>query len=257
VDDGPRIDLNADVGESLGPWPMGDDAALIPLVSSVNVACGFHAGDPLGIARTIGLAVAAGAAIGAHPGYPDLVGFGRRDMAIEPDELEAALVYQVGAVAALARAGGAELRHVKPHGALYNRAARDAAVAEVVARAVRRISTELVLVGLAGSVSLDAGRAAGLTVAAEAFPDRAYEPDGRLRSRLQPDALIANPADAAERAVVMATRGEVSSIDGTVVPLHADTLCIHGDTPDAASIARAVRQALESAGVRVAPLPRR
>jgi UPF0271 protein len=256
VDSGSRIDLNADVGESLGPWPMGDDAALIPLVSSVNVACGFHAGDPLGIARTIALAVAAGAAIGAHPGYPDLVGFGRRDMAIEPDELEAAIVYQVGAVAALAHAAGAQLRHVKPHGALYNRAARDPATADAVARAVRRVSVELVLVGLAGSVSLEAGRAAGLAVAAEAFPDRAYEGDGRLRSRLHPDALVAGPADAAARAVAMATRGEVAAIDGSRVSLQPDTLCIHGDTPGAAAIARAVRHALESAGVRVAPLSR-
>jgi UPF0271 protein len=256
VDDGPRIDLNADVGESLGPWPMGDDAGLIPHVSSVNVACGFHAGDPLGIARTIGLAVTAGAAVGAHPGYPDLVGFGRREMAIEADELEAAIVYQVGAVGALARAAGTELRHVKPHGALYNRAARDPATAEVVARAVRRVSTGLVLVGLAGSVSLEAGRAAGLTVAAEAFPDRAYEPNGRLRSRREPDALVASPAEAAARAVGMATRGEVAAIDGTIVTLSPDTLCIHGDTPGAAAIAGAVRAALEAAGVRVAPLPR-
>ena len=250
-----RIDLNADVGEGFGPWPMGDDAGLIPLVSSVSVACGFHAGDPAGIARTIALAVAAGAAIGAHPGYPDLAGFGRREMELARDELEAAIVYQVGAVAALARAGGAELRHVKPHGALYNRSARDAATAESVARAVRSVSADLVLVGLAGSVSLQAGRAAGLSVAAEAFADRAYEADGSLRSRRLPGALVTDPAEAAARAVRLAVDGEIETADGTLIRVEADTLCIHGDTPGAAGIARAVRAALESAGVAVAPLP--
>jgi len=250
------IDLNADVGEGFGPWPMGDDAGLIPLVSSVNVACGFHAGDPTGIARTIGLAVAAGAAVGAHPGYPDLVGFGRREMDLAPDELEAAIVYQVGAVVALARAAGTELRHVKPHGALYNRAARDAATADAVARAVRSVSADLVLVGLAGSISLDAGRAAGLAVAAEAFVDRAYEPDGSLRSRRLSGALVTDPAGAAARAVRLATAGEAEATGGSTLRIDADTLCIHGDTPGAAGIARAVRGALESAGVAIAPLPR-
>ena len=249
------IDLNADVGEGFGPWPMGDDAGLIPLVSSVNVACGFHAGDPTGIARTIALAVAAGAAVGAHPGYPDLVGFGRREMDLAPDELEAAIVYQVGAVAALARAAGTELRHVKPHGALYNRAARYAATAEAVARAVRSVSADLVLVGLAGSISLDAGRAAGLDVAAEAFVDRAYEPDGSLRSRRLPGALVTHPAHAAARAVRLATTGEAETTGGSTLHIEADTLCLHGDTPGAADIARAVRRALESAGVTIAPLP--
>lgn len=251
-----QIDLNADVGEGFGPWPMGDDAGLIPLVSSVNVACGLHAGDPAGIARTIAHAVAAGAAIGAHPGYPDLVGFGRREMDLAPDELEAAIVYQVGAVAALAKASGAELRHVKPHGALYNRSARDAAMAESVARAVRSVSADLVLVGLAGSVSLEAGRAAGLSVAAEAFADRAYEADGSLRSRRLPGALVTDTAEAAARAVRLVTRGEVEAFDGTILRIDSDTLCVHGDTPGAAGIAGAVRAALESAGVAVAPLPR-
>lgn len=250
------IDLNADVGEGFGPWPMGDDAGLVPLVSSVNVACGFHAGDPAGIARTIALATSAGAAIGAHPGYPDLVGFGRREMDLTHDELEAAIVYQVGAVAALARAAGAELRHVKPHGALYNRAARDAATAETIARAVRSVSTDLVLVGLAGSVSLDAGRAAGLAVAAEAFADRAYEPDGSLRSRRLPGALVTDPTDAAARAVRLAATGTIETTDGSTLRIDADTLCVHGDTPGAATIARGIRGALESAGVAIAPLPR-
>jgi UPF0271 protein len=251
-----RIDLNADVGEGFGPWTMGDDAGLIPLVSSVNVACGFHAGDPAGIARTVAQAVQAGAAIGAHPGYPDLVGFGRRHMDLNSEELEAAIVYQVGAVATLTRAHGAQLRHVKPHGALYNRSARDPDTAESIARAVRSVSTDLVLVGLAGSVSLEAGRAAGLAVAAEAFADRAYEADGSLRSRRLAGALVTDPAEAAARAVRLATGGEIAAADGTTLRIDADTLSIHGDTPGAAGIARAVRAALESAGVAVAPLPR-
>jgi UPF0271 protein len=249
-----RIDLNADVGESLGPWPMGEDAALIPLVSSVNIACGFHAGDPATIERTVALAIAAGAAIGAHPGYPDLAGFGRRDMAMSPSDLEAAVVYQVGAVAAFAKAAGGELRHVKAHGALYNRAAVDPATAEAVARAVRRCGSELVLVGLAGSQLLAAGVAAGLRVAAEAFPDRAYEPDGTLRSRSLTGAVLTDSAAIARRAVGMARDGRAEAVDGSVIALRPDTICLHGDTPGAAEHARAVRAALEAAGVAVLAL---
>jgi UPF0271 protein len=249
-----RIDLNADVGESLGPWPMGDDARLIPLVTSVNIACGAHAGDPSTIERTVRLAAGHGIAVGAHPGYPDLVGFGRRDLDMTPDELEASIVYQVGAVEAFARAEGVELRHVKPHGALYNRAARDPVVAGAIARAVRRASPRSVLVGLAGSAILDAGRAEGLAVAAEAFADRAYEPDGSLRSRRLPGALHTDPTVAADQAVSIVRDGVAHSFDGRDVPVRADTLCIHGDTPGAAGIAAAVRSALEAAGVTVAPL---
>ena len=250
-----RIDLNADVGESFGPWPMGDDARLIPLVTSVNVACGFHAGDPLTIERTIARAVAARVAIGAHPGYPDLAGFGRRDMDIPAAELEAAIVYQVGAVAAFARAAGTDLRHVKPHGALYNRAARDPALAEAIARAVRRCSAELLLVGLAGSDLLAAGQAAGLEVVAEGFADRAYEPDGSLRSRKQPDAML-GPDAAAAQAVALVRDSAVTAADGTRVAIRPETLCIHGDGEDAVAIALAVRVALEAAGVEIAPVGR-
>jgi UPF0271 protein len=246
------IDLNADVGESLGPWPMGEDERLIPLVSSVNIACGLHAGDPVTIERTVQLASDAGAAIGAHPGYPDLAGFGRRDMDLSPAELEASIVYQVGAVAAFARAAVRELRHVKAHGALYNRAAADRRVADAVARAVQRCGADLVLVGLAGSVVLDAGRAAGLAVAAEAFPDRAYEADGSLRSRRLDGAVLTDSSAVAERAVRMARDGTVVAVDGTIVRLDADTLCLHGDTPGAVEHARAVRAALGAAGIQVA-----
>lgn len=249
-----RIDLNADVGESLGPWPMGDDERLIPLVTSVNVACGAHAGDPLTIERTILTAVRHGVAVGAHPGYPDLVGFGRRDLDMAPDELEASLLYQIGAVMAFAGDAGVGLGHVKPHGALYNRAARDPAVATSIARAVRRASPDLVLVGLAGSALLDAGREAGLAVAAEAFADRAYEADGSLRSRRLAGALLESPAAAADQALAIVGDGRVRSHDGTDVEVHADTICIHGDTPGAAAFAGAIRRALEDAGVRLAPL---
>jgi 5-oxoprolinase (ATP-hydrolysing) subunit A len=249
-----RIDLNADVGESFGAWRLGEDDRLIPLVSSVNVACGFHAGDPQSIERTIVLAIQAGCAIGAHPGYPDLPGFGRRDLAMSAAEIQAALIYQVGAVAAFARAAGSELRHVKPHGALYNRAATDRAVAEAIARGVRRVSSELVLVGLAGSVMLDAGRAAGLVVAAEAFADRRYEPTGHLRSRSERDALIDDPGTVGQQAVALARDQAVTAIDGSRLAIAADTICIHGDLPGAADRAAAARTALEAAGIEVGPL---
>ncbi|HEX5012835.1 MAG TPA: 5-oxoprolinase subunit PxpA [Candidatus Limnocylindrales bacterium] len=251
-----RIDLNADVGESLGPWPMGADADLIPLVTSVNVACGAHAGDPLTIERTVRLAASHGVAVGAHPGYPDLVGFGRRDLAMAPDDLEASIVYQVGAVAAFAADAGVPLRHVKAHGALYNAAARDAALAAVVARAIARVSPSLVLVGLAGSALLEAGRAAGLATAAEAFADRAYEADGSLRSRGQPGAVHEDPAVVAAQALSIARDWVVTAHDGSPVAVQADTICIHGDSPGAVGFARAVRETLTGAGVTVAALER-
>jgi UPF0271 protein len=252
--DAVRIDLNADVGESLGPWPMGDDAALIPLVTSVNIACGFHAGDPRTMERTVSLAVSAGVAVGAHPGYPDLVGFGRRDLSMAAEDLEAAVVYQVGALRAFAQAAGVELRHVKVHGALYHRSASDPKQATAVARAVRRCSPDLVLVGLAGSELLRAGAEAGLRVAAEAFPDRVYEPDGTIRSRTLPGAVLTDSGAIAERAVRMARDGVVTAFDGSSVEVQADTLCLHGDTPGAAGHAGAVRAALEAAGIAVRPL---
>ncbi|MGI8703475.1 MAG: LamB/YcsF family protein [Candidatus Limnocylindrales bacterium] len=249
-----QIDLNADVGESFGAWVIGRDQQLIPLVSSVNIACGAHAGDPLTIARTIELARACGASIGAHPGYPDLAGFGRRDLGMEPRELEASVLYQVAAVAGMAGAMGCELRHVKPHGALYNRAAEDMETALAVARAVRRFSRELRLVGRAGSLLLDVAGGEGLAVAAEAFADRRYEPDGRLRFRGEADAVLAEPAAAAAQAVAIARDGVATATGGDTVHIRADTICVHGDSPDAPLIAGAVRQALEGAGLEVAAM---
>jgi UPF0271 protein len=237
------IDLNADIGEGFGPWPMGHDDELVRIVTSVNIACGFHAGDPLVIERTIRLALDAGVAVGAHPGYPDREGFGRRDLAMSPDELEAAVLYQVAALGGMVAAAGGTLRHVKAHGALYNRAARDPAVADPIARAVYRISPALILVGPPGSALLQAAQAIGLRTAAEGFADRAYEPDGTLRSRRLAGAVHTDPAAAAAQAVALAADGRYG------------TLCVHGDTPGAPAIARAVRTALEAAGHRVEALP--
>jgi UPF0271 protein len=247
------IDLNADVGESFGPWPMGTDEALVPLVTSVNIACGAHAGDATTILRTAELAARHGVAIGAHPGYPDLAGFGRRDLDLTPDELRATLVVQVGAVIAGARIAGAAVRHVKPHGAMYNRAARDPAMAETIATAIRDLDPALVLVGLAGSVSIAAGLTAGLRVAREGFADRRYEPDGSLRSRRLDGALL-GPAEAAAQAVSIAREGRVTATDGSRVGVVADTICIHGDSPDAVETATAVRAALAGEGIGVAAL---
>jgi UPF0271 protein len=238
------IDLNCDIGESYGAWRMGDDRALLDLVTSANVACGFHAGDPLTIETTVRDAAQRDVAIGAHPSYPDLAGFGRRSMALAPDDVEAAVLYQIGALAAFALANGTRLTHVKPHGALYNDAARDAALAAAIARAVARFDRALILVGLPDSALLQAGTAEKLRVAAEGFCDRAYEPDGSLRSRSRPGAVYTEPEQAAKQAVTLASRGTVQ------------TLCIHGDTPGAASIAMAVRKALGDAGFAIAPLTR-
>jgi 5-oxoprolinase (ATP-hydrolysing) subunit A len=245
------IDLNADVGESLGAWPMGADAALIPHVSSVNVACGFHAGDPAGIRATIRLALAAGASVGAHPGYPDLVGFGRRAMAMTPDDIEASVLYQVAAVAGIAHAEGGSLRHVKPHGALYHRVAADHAAALAFATAVARLDGSLAVVGAPGSALLRAAADLGLATLGEGFADRVYEPDGRLRSRDLPGALHEDPAAAAAQAVSIARDGVVTAGDGSRLRIDVATICIHGDTRGAPAIAAAVWQALDAAGIPV------
>ncbi len=250
--EGRSIDLNADVGESYGVWTMGDDAALLPLVTSANVACGAHAGDPLVMARTVALARRLDVAVGAHPGYPDRDGFGRRDLPMTAEELRASILAQLGALGAIAAASGATLHHVKPHGALYNRAARDPELADVVASAVRSVSPRLVLVGLAGSALLAAGIAEGLPVAAEAFADRVYEADGTLRPRRHPDSVHHDPSAAADQARSIVLDGRVRAHDGSWVAVHADTLCVHGDSPGAPAIAAAVRATLEEAGVRIA-----
>ncbi len=247
----PTIDLNCDCGESFGPWPMGDDAGVLPYVTSANIACGGHAGDPQVMRRTVQLCKELGVAIGAHPGYPDMQGFGRRSLPMSHAEVENSVLAQIGALHAITRAEGLELRHVKAHGALYNDAVRNPALAAAIARAVAAFSRELVLVGLAGSELITAGIAHGLPVAREAFADRSYEPDGSLRNRAHPDALITDPAQNLAQAVAIAVHGQVVSITGAPVAVHADTLCIHGDTPGAAARAAALRQGLEAAGVQV------
>jgi 5-oxoprolinase (ATP-hydrolysing) subunit A len=242
------VDLNADLGEG-----CGDDATLVGLVTSANVACGFHAGDPTIMQATVHAAVRAGVAVGAHPGYPDPRGFGRRDLAATPAEITADVLYQIGALQAICRAAGTRVRYVKPHGALYNRAAADAKAARAIADAVRQADPSLVLLGLAGSLMIDAAREAGIAAAGEAFADRAYAADGSLVSRNVPGSVITDPATVAARAVRMMTDGTVDVLGGGTLRVHAASLCVHGDTPGALAIARAVRQALAEKGYALAP----
>jgi UPF0271 protein len=246
-----RVDLNCDMGESFGAWSMGADEEVLPHVTSVSVACGFHAGDPSVMRRTVRAAAERGVAVGAHPSLPDLQGFGRRRMDVSPEEAYDLTVYQVGALWGVAKAAGVPLAHVKPHGALYNMAAADARLAAAIARAVRDVDPGLVLYGLAGSALVAEAERAGLTAAAEVFPDRGYTADGALTPRKAPGALVSDPEEAARRAVRMVTEGRVTSTDGVEVPVRADTLCIHGDGPHAADIARLLRARLTAAGVRL------
>ena len=247
------IDLNCDMGESFGAWTMGQDAEVLAYVSSANIACGFHAGDPATMRRTVSAAVARDVAIGAHPSLPDLAGFGRREMRVSPDETYAMTLYQIGALAAIACAAGARLRHVKPHGALYNMAAKDRALADAIAHAVRDFDAALILVGLAGSELPRAGEAAGLAVAHEAFADRRYEMDGSLMARGKPGAVIDDVDSAVAQAISIATRGEATG-PGGAVRVRADTICVHGDRADAGHFARRLRESLEAAGVTIAAI---
>jgi len=236
-------------------YPLGCDAEVLALVTSANVACGFHAGDPSVIDRTVAEAVRLGVAVGAHPGYPDLRGFGRRPQQVDPGEVERDVLYQIGALQAFARSHGVSLVHVKPHGALYNQAALEPLLARAVARGVARAGRELILVGLASSTVLkEAAAAEGLRFAGEAFADRAYEADGTLVARTVAGAVITEPAVAAAQAVRIARERRVRGRDGSDVVVEAETVCLHGDNPSAVANARAVRQALESAGVALRPL---
>jgi UPF0271 protein len=249
-----RIDLNSDLGESFGPWPMGQDAALMDSISSANVACGFHAGDPGTMRTTIAVAREKGVAIGAHPGFQDLAGFGRREIKASPAEVEDLVLYQVSALAGMAAAQGVTLQHVKAHGALYNMACRDRSLADAIAKAVASLDRSLILFGLPNSELLRAGEAAGLPVAAEVFADRAYDPDGSLTSRAKPGSVIHDTPQVVERAIRMVKDKTVVAVDGSIVALRADTICLHGDTPGAAEHARAVRVGLEKAGISVRSL---
>ncbi|NPV69028.1 MAG: LamB/YcsF family protein [Firmicutes bacterium] len=247
------VDLNCDLGEDFGRWKISLNPEIMSLITSANIACGFHAGSPGVMRRTVKLA-ARGMAIGAHPGLPDLVGFGRRPMDISPDEARDDLVYQVGALAAFARAEGVRLTHVKPHGALYNQAAGDRRLAEALVEGIREVDPSLILVALSGSELYKAGKTAGLRTASEVFGDRTYSRDGGLVPRSQPGALIHDHEKAVEQVLRMVQEGVVIAVDGTRVPIVADTICLHGDGPDALGFAQAIRTALERSGVRVAPL---
>lgn len=249
-----RIDLNSDLGESFGPWPMGQDAALMDSITSANIACGFHAGDPGVMRQTLRLAKDRAVAVGAHPGFPDLVGFGRREIKAAPADVEDFVLYQVSALAGMAAAQGVRLQHVKAHGALYNMACKDRALADAIARATAAFDRSLILFGLPNSELLRAGEAAGLRVASEVFADRAYERDGSLVSRGTPGSVIHDQQAVVDRAVRMVKQKEVVAVDGSTIALQADTICLHGDTPGAANLARAIRSGLEAAGIQVAAL---
>jgi 5-oxoprolinase (ATP-hydrolysing) subunit A len=246
-----RVDLNGDVGETMPGEAPGPDLALIPHLTSANVACGFHAGDPGVMRATVEFAREHGVAVGAHPGFPDPEGFGRRELQFSPADVEDFVAYQVGSLAAIAAALGVRLQHVKPHGALFNMAVRDAALADAIARAAAVIDRTLILFGLPGSEIVLAGNRAGLRTAGEGFADRAYQPDGTLVSRQHEGAVIHDRRAVVERAVRMVRERVVQAVDGRLVPLAVDTICVHSDTPGAADLASGLRAALTEAGVEV------
>lgn len=244
-----RVDLNADIGES-----AGNDELLLQSITSGNIACGFHAGDPSVMRRTVRLAAEAGVAIGAHPGFPDRAGFGRRETNARPDVIADLVLYQIGALSAIAKAEGLSLQHVKPHGALYSMSVRRKEIAEAVATSVASFDESLVLVGLPGSELLSAAKRLGLSVAAEGFADRSYEPDGTLTPRDVAGSVLNDAESVAARAVRMIGKGTVVARDGSELKMRVDTICVHGDTPDAATLAAAVRSGLEAAGIHVTTL---
>ncbi len=246
-----RIDLNCDLGESFGAYTIGLDDQVIPFITSANVACGYHAGDPVVMEKTVALCKASQVQVGAHPGFPDLMGFGRRNMAVKPEEAGAYVKYQVGALKAFCDAAGVPLHHVKPHGALYNMAGKDHALALAIARAVQSVDPELTLLALSGSQMVEAAKEIGLPYASEVFADRAYLSDGSLVPRSQPGALIEDEDLAVERVVRMALEGKVTAIDGTDIAIQADSVCVHGDGPKALAFVERIAQTLRREGVEV------
>ena len=248
-----HIDINCDLGESFGAYRMGCDDQVLSFVSSANIACGFHASDPVTMQKTVRLARERGAAVGAHPGFPDLVGFGRRNMAVSPAELKAMVIYQIGALDAFCRSEGVRLHHVKAHGAMYNMAAKDPSLAHALAEAVHDVDPGLILYGLSGSVMLSAAREAGLAAAGEVFADRAYEEDGTLVSRTKPNAFITSQEEAVTRMLHLITHGTVTAVTGKEIELRADTICIHGDNEKALAFAQALRRALLDENILITP----
>jgi 5-oxoprolinase (ATP-hydrolysing) subunit A len=249
-----RIDLNCDMGESFGAYTMGNDLAILDYVNSANIACGFHAGDPPTIHKTVKAALDKGVAVGAHPGFPDLQGFGRRNMAVGASEAYDMVMYQIGAVAAFAQAFGGRITHVKAHGALYNMAAKDRRLADAIAKAVRDFDARLILFALAGSAMIDAAEGIGLRAAAEVFADRTYQDDGSLTPRSQSNAMIEDKDVSIAQVKRMVTEGVVRSVNGKDVRVRADTLCVHGDQPHALAFAKRIRTELAGAGVEVKSL---
>lgn len=252
-----RIDINCDMGESFGAYKIGEDEKVIPYITSANIACGCHAGDPMVMAITMELAKKHRVAVGAHPGYPDLVGFGRRNLETLPGEIKNYLLFQIGALMAFARVNGLSLQHVKPHGALYNLAARDEKAAQEVIEAVRSLDSDLILVMLSGSLGAKMAAASGLKVAQEVFPDRAYLKDGRLAPRTMAGAVIHDPELVKKRIIKLMATGMMTSIEGKEISLKADTLCIHGDTPGAWKVARVIQRELKKSGIKSVPLAKK
>lgn len=244
-----RIDLNCDMGESFGMYKLGYDEQAMPFVTSINVACGFHASDPSNMYKTVQLAKKYGAAVGAHPAYPDLVGFGRRVLAATPEEIKADVMYQIGALAAFCKAEGVKMQHVKVHGALYNVAAKDLAVATAIAEAIKAVNPDLYMLCLNNSLMVKAAQDAGVKYVEEAFADRAYTAAGTLVPRKQSGSVIHDVHAVAERVLGMAKEQKVTAIDGTVVPINAQTICVHGDTPGAVDMIKAIRTKLEAEGI--------
>ena len=248
------VDLNCDLGESFGNYTCGLDAEVIPHISSANVACGFHASDPLVMAKTVAQSKQRGVAIGAHPGYPDLVGFGRRNMTVSPAELKAMVQYQIGALRAFCDAQGVEMQHVKPHGAMYNMAAKDRKLADAICEAIKEVDASLILLGLSGSQMLVAAEEIGLPWASEVFADRAYEDDGSLTPRSLPGSVITDEEEAIRRVLQMVREGTVTARNGNTIPIRADSICLHGDGVKAVEFARRIRAELTAAGVEIVPL---
>ncbi|NMA08229.1 MAG: LamB/YcsF family protein [Clostridiales bacterium] len=249
-----KVDLNCDLGESFGAYTIGQDAEVIPFITSANVACGYHAGDPLVMRKTCAAAKLAGVAIGAHPGFPDLAGFGRRNMTVTPDEAYGYTLYQLGALAAFAQVAGTRLQHVKPHGALYNMAGKDAALAGAICMAVRDFDPRLILLGLSGSAMLTEAEKCGLRCAREVFADRGYNENGSLVSRTLPGAMITDEDTAIARVLRMLEHGEVETVTGKIIPIAVDSVCVHGDNAHALAFVRRLREAITAACITLAPL---
>lgn len=248
------IDINCDMGESFGVYKITTDDAVMNFISSANIACGFHAGDPMVMRKTVKLALENGVGVGAHPGFPDLMGFGRREMKLSLDEIETSVIYQVGALMGMVRSEGGTLQHVKPHGMLYNMAVKDNKIAEAIARGIAKVDSNLILVALASSEFAEAGKKVGLKVANEVFADRGYNADGSLVARGTPGAFIKDPKIAAQRVVKMVKEGKVEAIDGTVISFQADTVCLHGDNPEVVTFVQTISQALDSEGIKLTPM---